>query len=360
MQKIISEGVGYQTASLAKLQNISAGITSLVRHFVGEKEVRDTKAEAARAGMSPELAAELKAVEMSGSGGTAAVATKYVKQRQEATGKLEGLESVDKQLSQIKDKATFTATYQAWEKKRKNQVGPPTEADAEITKYLAEMAKKNLTGEAFQKDLIKRKADMAANKTAENKKVENANASLKTLNDINESSEAMAMIMAADMTPEQTSKLYDLMKAQAVREGKKTLGWHDVQKLVKSGTLTHTMFEEAGRRTGEKTVTGDIKTAPTATTATTPTKKDIKDVIRGGMVNVKSGDVVVDKNSLAQVLGGSPGSAIPFMKGGATAGGTVPGGNSIVITVNANEKDLGTRIANEIKGALYQLNVVGR
>jgi hypothetical protein len=97
-----------------------------------------------------------------------------------------------------------------------------------------------------------------------------------------------------------------------------------------------------------------------ATTQVQGANKDVLDVMRGGMVNVKSGDVVVDKNSLAQVLGGSPGSAIPFLKGGAAAGGTVPGGNSIVITVNANEKDLGARIANEIKGALYQLNVVGR
>ena len=49
------------------------------------------------------------------------------------------------------------------------------------------------------------------------------------------------------------------------------------------------------------------------------------------------------------------------MKGNAAAGGAVPGaGNKIEITVNATEKDLGSRIANEIKGALYQLNVVGR
>ena len=361
MQKIISEGVGYQTASLLKLQDISAGITGLVRHFVGQKEVRNTGAEAARATMSPALAAELKAAENTGAGGAATVATKYVKQKDEATIKISSLDSISEQLAGIQDKATAQTALAEWNKKMTKKGDKNiTKADKETTAYLSDLANNGLTGQAFQKDVINRKAEMIKNKAIEIKKLADADDSLKKLNAIDASSETMATIMASEMTDDQTAKLYDMLKDQALKEGKKSLSWQDVQKKVGVGELTHKMFDIAQKRGEKGALSGAINTSPTATTTPTDTKSDVLSVMRGGMVNVKNGDVVVDKNSLAQVLGGGPGAAIPFLKSGAAMGGTTPGGGGdITITVNANEKDLGDRIANEIKGALYQMHVKG-
>jgi hypothetical protein len=214
------------------------------------------------------------------------------------------------------------------------------------------------------------KEKIIKDKVNEEKKLKTATETLGKLNTINESSEAMAMLMTADLAtdPKKQEAMYQLMKKQADKEGKSKLNWEEQVKY--SGSRANALImqdvakgkKDAKGRSEFNEYTGNISWGKEslATTQVQGANKDVLDVMRGGMVNVKSGDVVVDKNSLAQVLGGSPGSAIPFLKGGAAAGGTVPGGNSIVITVNANEKDLGARIANEIKGALYQLNVVGR
>ena len=50
-------------------------------------------------------------------------------------------------------------------------------------------------------------------------------------------------------------------------------------------------------------------------------KKDFYDIISGGFVNVQTGDILIDKNSLARGMSGSPGTALPFLTGAVGDGG---------------------------------------
>lgn len=373
MQKIITEGAGYQLASLAKLQDISAGITSLVRWFVKEKPGPSLKAQAAEASLSPEAKKELS----DRGGSTSAAAVKYVKQKQESSQSVMGIDSVLQELSGIREGVDISAKKTSWMKKleeKKKSGGVITKAESEMTNYLDELSKSSLKGKDFATSVAMQKKKMIEEKVAETAKLQVATDSLSKLNTIDESSESMATLMAADLatSPEKQEALYMLMKKQADREGKNKLDWAGQVKAV--GQLNAPMMQAIAKKHGEfSELTGNISWGkaslqtpepdPNAKTTPAEQKKDVRDVITPGSVYVSKGDRVVDKDSLAQVLGGPPGSAIPTIKGDAVAaGGTVPGagGNKIEITVNATEKDLASRIANEIKGALYQLNVVGR
>ncbi len=85
-------------------------------------------------------------------------------------------------------------------------------------------------------------------------------------------------------------------------------------------------------------------------------QSDFFDIIKGGFVNVKSGDILVDKDSFAQGTGGPPGAAIPSMAP-AAAGGAGGGATTINIKVDATEKDLAGKIANQIKKELYNRSI---
>jgi len=88
-------------------------------------------------------------------------------------------------------------------------------------------------------------------------------------------------------------------------------------------------------------------------------KDDFYDIVKGGLVNVKSGDILVDKNSFAQGTGGAPGAAMPSIAAaaGGTGAGTGGGSTTIQINVTATEKDLAGKIANQIKKELYNRQI---
>lgn len=102
-----------------------------------------------------------------------------------------------------------------------------------------------------------------------------------------------------------------------------------------------------------------IKEAKEKTAAkSTREKTDFFDITKGGFVNVKSGDILVDKNSLAQGTGGPPGAAMPALAAAAGGAPGVPGsGTTININVVATEKDLAGKIANQIKKELYNRQI---
>jgi len=86
-------------------------------------------------------------------------------------------------------------------------------------------------------------------------------------------------------------------------------------------------------------------------------ESDFYDIVKGGFVNVKAGDILVDKSSFAQGMGGPPGAAIPSIAEAGGAGGAGGAGQTINIQVTAVEKDLAGRIANQIKKELYNRQI---
>jgi hypothetical protein len=86
--------------------------------------------------------------------------------------------------------------------------------------------------------------------------------------------------------------------------------------------------------------------------------KDFYDIVKGGLVNVQAGDILVDKESFAQGLGGPPGAAMPAVTAAAGAAGAGAGaGTTININVVATEKDLAGKIANQVKKELYNRQI---
>ncbi len=71
-------------------------------------------------------------------------------------------------------------------------------------------------------------------------------------------------------------------------------------------------------------------------------KKDFYDIMSGGFVNVQTGDVLIDKNSLARGMSGSPGTALPSLTSATGDGDSGIGkqiNNNQQITINVNQKD---------------------
>jgi hypothetical protein len=364
MQKIIAEGSGYQLASLAQLQDISAATTSMARFLSGvggykspsekraEKELKESgvmgrvkKVGATQAGvdiLKEKQAAELVLAKKK--------KTEAVISQASGTGAGDLGVQFDKNGKITEDGFTTLMGLLDAEKKDMDE-GQKAIIQAYQDSLMVSKKEEALTSKRFGELSVGAKKNSKADQAKTEEVITTADKQLTALNTIDEASVQTANLIAGQSDPEK------IMQAMQSKYAGQTV---NVDKILKDFGPTAVGMVKDKLDKLKLQSTGKLLRFKKAETVEDPSKNDVLDVMRGGMVNVKSGDVVVDKNSLAQVLGGSPGSAIPFLKGGAAAGGTVPGGNSIVITVNANEKDLGARIANEIKGALYQLNVVGR
>ena len=84
---------------------------------------------------------------------------------------------------------------------------------------------------------------------------------------------------------------------------------------------------------------------------------DFYDILRGGFVNVKAGDILIDKTSFAKGMGGPPGAAMPAVAAAARAARAAGAGTTVNINVVATEKDLAGKIANQIKKELYNRQI---
>ena len=368
MQKIITEGAGYQLASLAQLQDISAGITFLARKAAGDYQSPSQK----RANKIIENLPEDMAKKAKTTGGAVGVTLSIRAEKKAAEEALKKQQSTEKAISYISGsgKGQLGAEFKSGGGDMTQEAFDAVIAELDNGKKSADAGQKELL-QAYQDELIiskkeqtltpKRFHELSEKYKKQSKEeqaktqgvIDNASKSLTALQTIDESSSTIADLTAAALTGTEEGRLA-LKRAMDQKYEGTTV---DSARMIKD-------FGETAFKAVEPILTKSAAGGSSYRFAKTKSGKqqqDILDVMSGGMVNVKTGDVVVDKNSLAQVLGGSPGSAIPMMKGNAAAGGAVPGaGNKIEITVNATEKDLGSRIANEIKGALYQLNVVGR
>ena len=154
-------------------------------------------------------------------------------------------------------------------------------------------------------------------------------------------------ISAMGITKDEIPEIYVALQEKALTAGDNK----EFERLEAEKERTLKAFEKFAPLSTENAITKPVPT--------TAGKQDFWDIVKGGFVNVQSGDILVDKNSLAQGMSGPPGAAIPALAGagGPGKGGAGGAGTTISINVVATEKDLAQKIANQVKKELYNRQI---
>jgi hypothetical protein len=362
MKNIAKDGFKWQLAMITGVTDISTGVSALVGQFVGKKETAE--ALSARKALPEGMAEDVK------KRGAATVAFEITERKKQLQATLE---------AQKKGAAGTIQSAEAFFKGKAEIVpgaeekGPVIIADKidTLVGYLQSQAAK--TKDAEQKNILEdlvnkvkwsgktgvlslkefsRATDEAKKGTKDQiseteEQIATADKQLKNLATIDESSQTIADLTAIAITGNE--------------EGKINLAKNIMEKF-KGQRVNISEIKKYATESGYAAVK-DLLPNLSGDYADFRTKKkagDVKEVFTGGMVNVSRGDVVVDKESLANALAGSRGSAIPMIaeSPAATPAGGAGGGN-ISIQVTATEKDLAQRIANEVRAVLYKQQVTG-
>jgi hypothetical protein len=259
------------------------------------------------------------------------------------------------------DEATLTKDREKLAKYQKAQ-GEGLKRQKEILKKMDEKFKKNLPS------MLKKAQETAGNTKGLLTKQEETNLNLKILNqEAAIASEIQKQMLLS--TEEGRKRVREKLKgkkgeevyraAAAMGLGKdeeefKSIVQEGVEKKEYSQAEARALMKSAKRGFEKVQATAEIKSHEEAY----KTKRDFYDIVKGGLVNVQTGDILVDKDSFAQGTGGPPGAAVPAVTAVAGAAGTGAGvGTTINIKVVATEKDLAGKIANQIKKELYNRSI---
>jgi hypothetical protein len=367
MKNIVKEGAQWQFAMLTGITDISAGISDLVAaspKATEHKNLREKGLQAASMGALekefPEIAEKMKNMD------SGAIVHELNNSTKEQMKRLEMLSEVQKKLAEInspKQVAEILGNIN-----RTIAMGQePSELDKEMLIALKNVPTSGEADKNFKKQMAQAKVD---------EKIKEKGA--KEL--IGKNSKAVELLGTVDKSSTKTAELTDALLAASLAEkpgAKKAvvdmlMEKYGGKEVAESDIKRHPAIYSALKKDIEGAK--DIRSFKVRDGIVSPSinleklkarlnsadvHNDIKQVSRGGIAAVSANDIVVDKNSLANVMGGPPGSAIPMLPEMTAARGTGAGGGNISITVNATEKDLAQKIANEVRAVLYRQQVTG-
>jgi hypothetical protein len=374
MKNIAKDGGKWQLALLTGVVDISTGISKLVTHFMPSesKSLKDLAAIKASLGTIkkefPDLAKKLETTD------PGALIYELKTSINKNTEELKAQEYVQRELGKIGGIGEADALLRDLGSKKTK-----TKGEEELIEVLKVLVAKGSTKEKFDKLLSEQKQFNGKNIKDTKELIEKDTKAVTLLYGVNENASKTAELMDTMVAgqvagkPEAAKSMIDMLMGKYG----KTMSKEQLARTPALQTQVMTLAKKYGAM--ERVSAGTVGMGPgmsvekinlekmkkmlekfyPAETAPTEPVKDAN-VIKGGILYAGAGDLVIDKESLAGAIAGSPGSAIPMIpETPATAAVGGAGGRNISISVTATEKDLAQRIANEVRAVLYNQHVTG-